>query len=605
MMSSPIEDYALLSNCRTAALVARDGSIDWLCLPRFDAASVFGALLGDDDHGSWRLRPSDPAAVAERRYEGDTFTLVTRWTTASGVAEVRDILPVDTRRLDTVHRMDLVRRVVGVEGSVEFAQQLRLRLDYARALPWVRRVGAGDEIRAIAGPDALRFTGAPVTATDHAHTGEFTVDAGDRRDLLLTWHPSHHEPPAVLDVDEAISHTEDWWQRWSDRIEADGVHRDAVVRSLLLLRALTHRDTGGIVAAATTSLPEDFGGERNWDYRYVWLRDAALTLEALIAHGFLGVVEHWRAWLLRAIAGDPEQMQIMYGIAGERDLAERTLTSLPGYADSRPVRIGNEAAGQYQADVIGEVMVALHAGREAGIEESAFSWSLERALLRNVEAHLPEPDHGIWEIRGEPRMFTHSRVMIWAAFDRGVRAVRSFGLDGPVEHWERLRDRMREEIESQGIGAHGGFTQSYGTDDVDAALLQLPMVGFCAADDPRMLATVAVIEKTLVHEGLVHRYRTATGVDGLSGDEHPFLACSFWLAEQYAASGRLADAERLLDRLCALRNDVGMLSEEYDPVGDRHVGNTPQALSHLALVRTVDAITRAREEASIRPSADE
>ncbi len=368
---------------------------------------------------------------------------------------------------------------------------------------------------------------------------------------------------------------------------------EAVVRSLLTLRALTHRDTGGIIAAPTTSLPEQFGGGRNWDYRFVWLRDASLTIEVLLGQGFVHVVEHWQRWLLRAIAGDPADLQIVYGIAGERDLAERELESLPGYRGAAPVRIGNGAAGQYQADVTGEVMTCLFAARQAGIEQSDISWPLERALLRRAEKRIDEPDNGIWEIRGDPQLFTHSRAMVWAAFDRGVRSVREFGLDGPDERWERLRDRVRADIDRRGVSARGHLVQHAGTDAVDASLLLLPVVGFCAADDPRMLATVAEIERTLMVDGLVLRYRTESGVDGLEGTENPFLACSFWLVEQYAASGRLDDARALMDRACSRANDVGLLSEEYDVAGRRQAGNTPQALSHLALVRAASALARA------------
>ncbi|MCT9821528.1 glycoside hydrolase family 15 protein [Microbacterium sp. W1N] len=590
-----IQDYALLSDCRTAALVSRSGSIDWLCVPRFDSPSVFGALLGTEEQGSWQLRPTDAAATATRAYDRDTFTLVTRWTTATGVAEVHDLLPVTERHPAAEARVDLVRRVVGVSGTVTFTHRLRMRFDYARAVPWVRqhRGGAARELIAIAGPDALVLRGVALDPVDHAHAGEVTVAAGETSDAVLTWYPSHHEPPAPLDVDHAAGHTARWWQRWADRIQTREVHRAEVVRSLLVLRALTHRDTGGIVAAATTSLPEQFGGSRNWDYRFVWLRDAALTLQALVAHGFLHVADHWRSWLLRAIAGDPSQMQIVYGVGGERDLFERELTSLPGYRGAAPVRVGNGAAGQYQADVIGEVLVALHAARDAGLKESDFSWPLERALLTHALERIDEPDQGIWEIRGEPRLFTHSRVMMWAAFDRGVRAVRESGLGGPVELWEQVRERLRAEIDAQGVGAGGHFTQSYGSDEVDAALLLIPRVGFCAPDDPRMLATVAAVERTLIRDGLVHRYRTASGVDGLEGTENPFLACSLWLVEQYAASGRTGDARELLDRVCALANDVGLLSEEYDTQHRRHAGNTPQALSHLALVGAADALQRA------------
>lgn len=590
-MVTPIEDFALLSNCRTAALVSREGGIDWLCLPRLDSASVFAALLGDADHGTWRLRPIDDAARAERRYDGDTFILVTRWETPTGVAEVHDFMPVGPDPHVAIDRTDLVRRVVGISGTVTFAVDLRIRFDYARALPWVRQTGdaATPELIAMAGPDALVLRGVRVRADGERHGGTFDVRAGERADLTLTWFPSYRPVPEPLDVAEAHDATRAWWQSWADRIEHGGVHGAEVVRSLLVLRALTNHDTGGIAAAATTSLPEELGGTRNWDYRFVWLRDAALTLEALLAHGFIHVAENWRSWLLRAVAGDPADLQIMYGLAGERNLVERELPQLPGYADSRPVRIGNGAALQYQADVVGEVLVTLSAAREVGLTESEFSWPLEIQLVEYTAEQFDRPDNGIWEVRGEPHHFTHSRVMVWATFDRAVRAVEEHGLDGPVDRWRALRQRAREEIDTHGV-RNGHFTQYYGTDEVDAALLLLPQVGYCAPDDPRMLATVARIEDTLMHDGLVQRYRTDSGVDGLPGGEHPFLACSFWLVEQYATSGRVADARTLMRRLCSLANDLGLLAEEYDPAAKHQVGNYPQAFSHLALVRAADAL---------------
>lgn len=585
-MPAPIEDYALLSDCRTAALVSSEGSIDWLCLPRFDAPSVFGALLGDPSHGCWTLRPRDASATATRRYLPDTFILITRWESEDGVAEVQEFLPM------TEDRMDLVRRVIGVSGNVAFTTELRMHFDYARALPWVRQVGSDQApaLSAIAGPEAVVVRGVALAASDHAHTADFTVAAGEHRELVLTWHASHETEPAPLDVEDAIARTRAWWQGWASPIEHDGPYRDAVVRSLLVLRALTDRDTGGIVAAPTTSLPEEFGGSRNWDYRYVWLRDAALTLESLIAHGFLAEAHHWRRWLLRAVAGEPAEVQIMYGIAGERDLAERVVTSLPGYDGAAPVRVGNGAVAQYQGDVLGEVLVALEAARIAGLEESAFSWPLQRALIDRVVADIDRQDNGIWEIRGPVRWFTHSRVMMWAALDRGVRAVREHGLTGDADRWEQMRDRLHAEIDERGVHRDGYFVQHYETDEVDASLLTLPQVGYCAADDPRMLRTVEQMEQTLMRDGLLMRYRTSSGVDGLEGGEHPFLACSFWLVEQYAASGRLDDARALMDRLVGLVNDLGLLSEEYDVGGARQAGNTPQAFSHLTLVRAADAL---------------
>lgn len=593
----PIEDYALLSDCHSAALVSREGSIDWLCLPRYDSPSTFAALLGEPDHGRWLLRPIDPHATATRAYDGDSFTLVTRWETASGVAEVVDLMP------HAVGRADLIRRVRGVSGRVSFHEELRIRFDYSRALPWVRQIGDADNpaIVATAGPDAVVVRGPRLKRADHSHVSEFDVAASETVDLQLTWFRSHKAVPAATDVDEAISQTKTWWTEWAARIDYDGPHRELVIRSLLVLRALTHEATGGIVAAPTTSLPEDFGGVRNWDYRYVWLRDASLTLEVLLDHGFVHEAQEWRRWLLRAVAGDPADVQIMYGVAGERHLAEWTVPELPGYGGASPVRIGNGAVEQYQADVMGEVMVALEAARMAGADETKFSWPLQRALLTFVETNLERPDNGIWEVRGEPRHFTQSRAMIWAAFDRGVRAVREGGLDGPVERWESLRDRIRDEIDEHGYDhTLGHFVQAYGSTEVDASLLLLPEVGYCAPDDPRMLRTVEALENDLMRHGLLHRYRTRTGVDGLAGHEHPFLACSFWLVEQYATSGRHDEATELMERLCGLANDVGLLSEEYDVDGRRQVGNMPQALSHLALVRAADSLMGARGRAADR-----
>jgi len=587
-MSQRIEDYALIGDLHTAALVGRDGSIDWLCLPRFDSPSTFGALLGTPEHGRWKLAPTGPAAVVRRAYRGDTFVLETTWETEAGAVLVVEVMPTGDRRAD------VVRRVVGLRGRVELEQELVIRFDYGTTVPWVRRFRDADgrtALLAVAGPDAVLLRGPVPRAADRLHRGRFTVAAGETVDLVLTWYPSHRPVPVALDVDEQIEFTRAWWQDWADRSECGEAYAAYVRRSLLVLRALTHEDTGGIVAAATTSLPEAFGGVRNWDYRYCWLRDTALTLEALMLHGYTAEAQAWRAWLLRAIAGDPEDVQVMYGLAGERSLPERELDQLPGYEGSRPVRIGNGAVGQYQADVLGEVMVALENARRAGIAEDEFSWPLQRVLLGFVEENWQRPDQGIWEIRGPERHFTHSRVMIWAAFDRGVRAVREHGLAGRADRWADLRDRVRDEIEREGWdeGAKT-YTQYYGGGGVDASLLQLAQVGFHEPDHPRMLGTVAALERELLRDGLLLRYRTEEGVDGLPPGEHPFLACSFWLAEQYARTGRDADARALLDRLVGFANDVGLLSEEYDAGAGRQAGNTPQALSHLALVRAADAL---------------
>ncbi len=591
-MALRIEDYAMIGDCHTAALIGRDGSIDWLCLPRFDSASTFGALLGDEDHGRWLLAPAASLtgeATSTRSYLPDTFTLVTTWTTTTGEVEVTELMPHGDRRAD------IIRRVRGVSGTVQMHVDLRVRFGYSDALPWIRQTPEeGDHaLVAIAGPDAIVVRGPELTAQNHSHQADFSVAEGETVDLTLTWYPSHRQPPPRIDVARRIRETTKWWRDWASSADRAPEYPDAVRRSLLVLRALTHEDTGGIVAAATTSLPEQFGGQRNWDYRYVWLRDASLTLEVLLDHGFLAEADAWRSWLLRSIAGDPSDVQIMYGLAGERRLDEYELATLPGYEGSSPVRVGNGAFLQYQGDVFGEVMVALQAARRLGAAEDDFSWPLQRALMTYVEENWMRPDNGIWEIRGPQRHFTHSRVMVWAAFDCAIRALREFGLEGPAERWQEIRDEIRDEIEQRGWDAERGtYTQYFGSEGVDASLLQLPQVGYLAPDDPRMVSTVEAIERELLHDGLLLRYRTDTGVDGLPAGEHPFLACSFWLVEQYASSGRMDDARVLMDRLVSFTNDVGLLSEEYDVAGDRQVGNVPQALSHLALVRAADAIAR-------------
>ncbi len=589
-MALRIEDYALIGDCHTAALVGCDGSIDWLCFPRFDSASTFGALLGTKDHGRWLLAPATAVLSTTRRYEEDTFILVTRWITADGEVEVTDFMPHGDRRAD------VIRRITGIRGSVPMMMDLRFRFGYAEALPWMRQAPDehGPALVAVAGPDAVITRGLELRASDHTHVAEFTVAAGQRVDASMTWYPSHRQPPTPIVVDDRLAETTAWWKDWASHCIAAPIYHDEVHRSLLVLRALTHEDTGGIVAAATTSLPEEFGGHRNWDYRYVWLRDASLTLNVLIRHGFRDEANSWRGWLLRAVAGDPGDVQIMYGLSGERRLTEREVASLPGYDGASPVRVGNDAWRQYQGDIFGEVMIALQSARELGVAEDEFSWPLQRALMTYVEENWRRPDNGIWEIRGPQRDFVSSRAMIWAAFDCAIRAVTDFGLDGPVEVWTRLRDEVRLEIESRGFDhSRNTYTQYYGSTGVDASLLLLSQIGYVAADDSRMLGTVAAIEEELLHDGLLMRYRTESGVDGLPAGEHPFLACSFWLVEQYARSGRVADARTLMNRLVSFCNDLGLLSEEYDVAESRQVGNTPQALSHLALVRAADAIAAA------------
>ncbi|WEO76117.1 glycoside hydrolase family 15 protein [Cryobacterium sp. SO2] len=595
-MALHIEDYALLSDCHSAALVGRDGSIDWLCLPRYDSGSMFGALLGSEDHGRWLLAPADPTATCTRSYVGESFILSTVWTTRTGSVEVTDFMPHGDGRAD------VVRTVRGLSGSVEMIQDLRLRFGYATTVPWVRQLRheRTPGLVAVAGPDAVVVRGPALHAADHRHEARFTVSVHESLTVQLTWYPSHLPLPPALDVRSAYDSTADWWASWADSCTHEGPFREAVVRSLLVLRALTHETTGGIVAAATTSLPEHEGGNRNWDYRYVWLRDASLTLSVLLSHGYELEAEDWRGWLLRAIAGDPNDLQIMYGLSGERYLPERELTSLPGHRGASPVRVGNGAVAQFQSDAVGEVMVALHEARAAGVEETEFSWPLQLSLMAYLEENWQRPDQGIWEVRGPAREFTHSRVMVWAAFDRAVRGVTEYGLPGPVARWRRIRDEVRRDIEERGFNlARGCYTQYFGSEEVDASLLVLPQVGFCAADDPRMLGTVSAIEADLLRDGLVLRYTTHAALDGLEPGEHPFLACSFWLVEQYAASGRTEEARALMTRLVGLANDVGLLSEEYDVATGHHAGNTPQALTHLTLVRAADALVAAMARSAL------
>ncbi len=583
-MALPIEDYALIGDRHTAALVGRNGSIDWLCLPRFDSPACFAGLLGTDEHGHWQLCPVGEW-TSTRRYVDDSTVLETTFTTPDGAATLLDLMPTGDGR------SDVVRRLTGVEGTVRFRHEWVVRMDYGHVRPWVTRHTLDHDdhvITAVAGPDQLVLRGPRLPkAVDHRHADEFDLVAGQTMTFSTTWVRSSGPPPGKESMRSRISATIAEEQRWLNCCRLEELpHRDVVARSLLTLRLLTHEQTGGIVAAPTTSLPEDFGGERNWDYRYCWLRDAALTLESLIAAGATGEAQAWRAWLLRAAAGDPQDLQIMYAVDGARRLPELELDHLPGYADSRPVRIGNGAVDQRQNDVLGEVMIALGEAREAGLENDRHAWSLQRQLVDRLARTWEQPDHGLWEIRGPMQHFTHSRAMVWAAFDQAVRAVEDHGLEGPVEHWRTLRDQVHAEVCERGFDdERGTFTQHYDTTEVDASLLVLPLIGFLEGDDPRMLGTIAAIEQDLVRDGLVLRYRTESGVDGLTGDEHPFLACSFWLVSAYAEAGRTRDAHALFDRLVGLTNDVGLLAEEYDVGGDRMAGNFPQAFSHLALVQ--------------------
>ena len=589
-MPLPIEDYAAIGDGHTAALIGIDGSLDWLCLPQFDSPACFAALLGEEKNGHWLLGPAGEH-TAKRRYVDDTAVLETTYTSEDGEVRVTDLMPTGDRRAD------VVRRVHGVHGTMTLRHSWVVRFDYGRIRPWVHReeVDGREALVAVAGPDKLVLSGPRIPpAVDGHHEETFEVQAGETLDFVLTWVPSYRPVPEHLDVDTHLDYTLEEQQAWADDCEYDGEWRREVVRSLVTLRGLTHVDTGGIVAAPTTSLPEDFGGERNWDYRYCWLRDAALTLESLIAAGRVGQAHHWRDWLLRAIAGDPQDMQVMYTVEGGRHLPERELDHLAGYAGSRPVRIGNGAVKQRQTDVLGEVMSALAMARNNGVTETRDTWSLQRTLVSQLAESWQEPDNGLWEIRGELRKFTHSRVMVWAAFDRAVEGVEKHGLEGPVEEWRRIRDLVHAEVLEHGFDAERNtFTQHYDTDEVDASLLVLSTIGFLEGDDPRMLGTIEAVEKDLMRDGLLLRYRTTSGVDGLEGDEHPFLACSFWLVSAYARAGRLEEAEALMKRLVDLGNDVGLLSEEYDVTRGRMVGNFPQAFSHLALVGAAMQVARA------------
>ncbi len=587
-MALPIEDYALIGDHGTAALVGSNGSIDWLCLPRFDSPACFAALLGTEEHGRWLLTPGDPVERTSRRYVDGTACLETTFTTADGEVVLLDVMPT----LDG--RADVVRRLTCTRGTVRICHEWVVRTDYGKVRPWVSREQAyGNEVVvAVAGPDKLVLRG-PRLPEGHEgrHYDEFEISAGEEMTFSTTWVHSWHEVPEPLDFDERIRATTDVQRAWSDRSPRDVPHADLVRRSLVTLLLMTHAETGGIVAAPTTSLPEDFGGERNWDYRFCWLRDAALTLESLLGAGYEDEALQWRAWLLRAVAGDPADLQIMYTVDGGRQLPEREVPHLPGYAGSKPVRIGNGAVSQRQHDVLGEVMIALELARQAGLQETHNSWSLQRALVEELADHWDEPDNGLWEIRGPRRHFTHSRVMVWVAFDRAVRAVELHGFDGPVERWRDLRDRVRAEVLDKGFDEQRGtFVQHYDTTEVDASLLTIPLVGFLPGDDPRVLGTIDAVTEDLLRHGLLLRYRTQTGVDGISGDENPFLACSFWLVSALAAAGRRDEALALLDRLCDLANDVGLLSEEYDAAHDRMAGNFPQAFSHLALVQAALAL---------------
>jgi GH15 family glucan-1,4-alpha-glucosidase len=584
-----IEDYALIGDLQTAALVGRDGSIDWCCFPRFDSGACFAALLGDDRHGRWQLAPAQETIGASRRYRHDTLILESVFEVAGGSVRLIDFMP------PRGYAPDIVRIAEGLTGRVAMRSELVIRFDFGRIVPWVRRL---DDARvAVAGPDALCFrTPANTRGENMTTVSEFSLSAGERVPFVLTWFPSHQPLPDAIDPEQALADTEEFWLTWTGMCEHEGDYHEEIHQSLLVLKALTYAPTGGIVAAPTTSLPELIGGVRNWDYRYCWLRDATLTLLAMLHCGYREEAIIWRQWLLRAIAGDPADLQIMYGLAGERRLDELELDWLPGYEHSKPVRVGNAASKQLQLDVYGEVLEALYQARVHGAPRDDDVWSLTVKLLGWLEEHWRDPDAGIWEIRGPLRHFTHSKVMAWVAFDRGVRFCDEFGSEGPVERWRAARDELRSAILDRGWSeAKRAFTQSFDADELDASVLLMPLVGFLPATDPRMLSTVDAIRRELTVDGLVLRYKPQeAGVDGLPGGEGAFLPCSFWLVAVLALQGRYEEAREFFERLLDLRNDVGLLSEEYDPVARRQLGNFPQAFSHLALIEAAFVLSEGR-----------
>ena len=599
-MPAPIEDYALLGDCETAALVSRDGSIDWLCWPRFDSGACFAALLGTPDHGRWRIAPVEDAPATRRRYRGETLILETEHETSEGAVTVVDFMPLRGTQ------SDIVRMVHGRRGQVAMCMELVIRFDYGSTVPWVSHVDDGTPhgmLRAIAGPDMIALrSDVPVQGRGLTSVSAFTVSEGETVSFVLTYGPSHLPIVAPVEPHAALADTEAYWKAWAARCTYAGEWREAVVRSLLTLKALTFRPTGGIVAAPTTSLPERIGGERNWDYRFCWLRDATLTLLTLMDAGYYEEAAAWRSWLMRAAAGSPDQLQIMYGLAGERQLREWELPWLPGYEDSRPVRVGNAAFHQLQLDVYGEVLDALYQARRGGLPGSDEAWRLACALVAHLERVWREEDEGIWEVRGPRQHFTHSKVMAWVALDRAIRAIEEFGRDGPLERWREARQRIHDEVCAHGFDPSlNSFVQAYGSTQLDASLLLIPLVGFLPADDPRVLGTVAAIEQRLMADGLVLRYDSRRTDDGLPAGEGAFLACSFWLVDNYVMMGRMADARALFERLLALRNDLGLLAEEYDPRLRRLVGNFPQAFSHVGLVDSALNLSRSVPEES-RPA---
>nr|WP_277348007.1 glycoside hydrolase family 15 protein [Streptomyces sp. HNM0574] len=592
-----IEDYALIGDMQTAALVSRDGAVDWLCLPRFDSHAIFASLLGTEEHGFWRMGPAHgerdvPPAATRRRYRGDSLVLESEWDTPRGTIRVIDFMPPREQ-----HAPQVVRIVEGVSGRVPVRSALRMRFSYGWVVPWVRKVDG--RTAAVAGPDSVWLdTEAETHGEDLTTYSDFTVGPGDRVTFTISWQASHREAPELPDAEGALEATEQFWREWAEHCTYHGPYREAVVRSLITLKALTYAPTGGIVAAPTTSLPECIGGVRNWDYRFTWLRDAAITLSSLLRTGYHEEARAWREWLLRAVAGDPENLQIMYGIAGERELGETELTWLPGYENSAPVRIGNGAAGQLQLDVYGEVTEALHLAHMTGLGRNDYASLLQLKLIGYLEDHWDEPDEGIWEVRGPRRHFVHSKVMAWVAVDRTVKLIESGEVEGPLERWRALRDTIHRDVCEKGYDPERNtFTQSYGSKELDASLLLIPQMGFLPPDDKRVIGTVEAIQRELsTEDGFVMRYPTSAedgeeSLDGLEGEEGAFLACSFWLADDLAMIGRVEEARKLFEKLLSLRNDLGLLAEEWDPKLQRQVGNFPQAFSHVPLIDTALRLT--------------
>ncbi|MEW2608059.1 glycoside hydrolase family 15 protein [[Kitasatospora] papulosa] len=589
-----IEDYALIGDMQTAALVCRDGTADWLCLPRFDSHAIFAGLLGTEENGFWRLGPvrpegAEPPTADRRRYRGDSLVLESEWDTPRGTVRVTDFMPPRDGA------PQLIRIVEGVSGRVPMRSELRMRFSYGRVTPWVHKVD--NRTVAVAGPDSVWLDTEAETYGQNLTTySDFTVAPGDRIAFTISWQPSHHEPPSVPEPESSLTATEEFWHDWVEQCTYHGPYREAVVRSLITLKALTYAPTGGIVAAPTTSLPEDIGGSRNWDYRYTWLRDAAITLSSLLRTGYREEARAWREWLLRAVAGDPENLQIMYGIAGERELGEAELDWLPGYENSAPVRVGNGAANQLQLDVYGEVTEALHLAHMTGLTRNDYAMGLQLKLIEYLEKHWEEPDEGIWEVRGPRRHFVHSKVMAWVAVDRTIKLIEAGDAEGPLERWHQLREDIHRDVCERGYDPERNtFTQSYGSKELDASLLLIPQMGFLPPDDKRVIGTIEAIQRELsTEDGFVLRYPTEgddAGVDGLEGDEGAFLACSFWLADDLAMIGRVDEARRLFEKLLSLRNDLGLLAEEWDSRLQRQVGNFPQAFSHVPLIDTALRLT--------------